>query len=592
MWLSCLFCVPYTLADTQRAAAAFVERVEQHYVEFGEYRARVAWLRATNINYDSNWLLEQVNAEDTRSRVAFAAEAAQFNDLKLTAELRRKLELIKLAPNLAVPQQPGAAARLAALNTRMATRYSTGRIQLDGQSVRRNDLESLMGEIRDPAKLAYIWHQWREVAKPMAGDYAAIVDISNAGARELGYPDTGSMWRLRYEMPADAFREELERLWLQIKPLYSALHCHVRARLNEHYGDEVVPLDQPLRADLLGNMWAQQWTNIYDLVAPPADTTGINLSATLKAQNYTPEAMVRLGEGFFSSLGFAPLPESFWQRSMLEQPAGRQVVCHASAWNLDGADDLRIKMCTKVNADDFYTVYHELGHNYYQRAYKHQSPLFRTGANSGFHEAIGDMIALSITPDYLRQVGLLDSVPDPDADISLLMRQALDKIAFMPFGLLLDQWRWQVFAGEVEAEDYNALWWQLRQQYQGVRPPTPRTPAHFDPGSKYHIANHVSYTRYFLAHVLQFQFHAAACRRAGWPAQQPLHRCSIYGSAEAGEAFGAMLGAGRARPWPETLEAFTGSRQIDGSAVREYFAPLAAYLAKENANRQCGWPES
>ena len=577
--------------DTPTAdqAAAFVADVEQYLTEHGEFRSRIAWLRATNLNFDSNWLYTRVNAEDTRTRVDFAVQAARYNHLRLPATLRRKLARIKLGLNLAAAQQPGAAAELAAVNNRMTTRYATGSINWQGKKVSRNDLEALMGSLRDPAQLVDVWTKWREVVVPMRADYQQMVVLANAGARELGYADTGSMWRERYELPAAQFSTDMDSLWRQVEPLYKALHCHVRAKLNETYGADVVPLDQPIRADLLGNMWAQSWSNIYDLVAPPDPSPVGDLTATLKQQAYTPQKMARTAEAFFSSLGFAPLPETFWQRSMFVQPPGRKVVCHASAWNVDANDDLRIKMCTKVNADDFYTIYHELGHNYYQRAYNQQSPLFRTGANAGFHEAIGDMVALSITPEYLQQIGLQETVPATDADISLLMRRALDKIAFLPFGLLLDQWRWRVFAGEVSADEYNTLWWRLRHEYQGVRPPVVRSEDYFDPGSKFHIANNVSYTRYFIAHILQFQLHKAACEAAGWDNSKPLHRCSIYDSQAAGEKFAAMLAQGAAQPWPDTLEAFTGSRHIDATAVLDYFAPLQQYLAQANADRQCGW---
>lgn len=575
-------------------AEAFIARVEDWQRDFGEYSARIDWLNATYINYDSDWLSSRVAAEGVEQGVAFANEAKKFNGLDLPADLRRKIELIKLGVNLPAPEKPGAARTLAELNTRMATTYSTGKIELDGKMVPGVDLEEMMGTVRDPEKLQEIWTKWRDltIAENSAGttmkeDYARMVEISNAGARELGFEDVGAMWRARYDLPPAEFAAETDRLWGQVKPLYDQLHCHVRAKLNEKYGDAAVPLDQPIRADLLGNMWAQSWGNIYDLVAPADADPGYDLTELLKAHNYDALKMVKTGEAFFSSLGFAPLPQTFWERSQITKPEDREVVCHASAWNLDGQDDIRIKMCTKVNADDFQTVHHELGHNYYQRAYKGQPPLFQDGANGGFHEAIGDMIALSITPDYLKQIGLLEETPDASKDIGLLMAQALDKISFMPFGLLMDKWRWEVFSGELTPETYNEGWWALRTQYQGVRPPVARGAQYFDPGAKYHIPANVSYTRYFIAHILQFQFHKAACEQAGWTG--PLHRCSIYGSKAVGEKFNAMLEMGASKPWPEALEAFTGTRQMDGGAVVEYFAPLMEWLEEQNKDRACGW---
>lgn len=581
-------------APTSADAAEFIERVENFYREFGEFSARIQWAQATNITYDTNWLVTQVSTEGTEMGVKFANEAKRFNDLELPAEMRRKIEKIKLGLNLPAPETPGAAGKLAEINTRMGSTYATGKIELDGEEVPRNDLEAMMGAIRDPARLQEIWTKWREIpieenetGANMKQDYASMVEIANEGAAELGFADVGDMWRARYDLPSDEFAAETDRLWGQVKPLYDELQCHVRAKLNEQYGDDVVPLDRPIRADLLGNMWAQSWGNISDLVSPEGADPGYDLTELLVNAGYDATKMVKTGEEFFSSLGFEPLPETFWERSQITKPLDREVVCHASAWNMDGQDDIRIKMCTKVNADDFQTVHHELGHNYYQRAYKEKSPIFQTGANGGFHEAIGDMIALSITPDYLNTIGLLDEVPDASADLGLLMNQALEKISFMPFGLLMDKWRWQVFSGELTPATYNDGWWALRTQYQGIRPPTERSSDYFDPGGKYHIPNSVSYTRYFIAHILQFQFHKAACEKAGW--EGPLHRCSIYGAADMGADFNAMLEMGAEKPWPEALEAFTGTREMDGSAVVEYFAPLMEWLQEQNAERTCGW---
>ena len=579
-----------TVADAQ----ALIDEVEKFYREYGELAARIAWVQATYINFDTNWLLTKTDTEGTEMGVKFANEAKRFNDVELPPVMRRKIEAIKLGLNLPAPERPGAAAELAAINTRMGSTYATGKIELDGETVVRNDLEVMMGAVRDADKLKEMWTKWRAVpvaenedGVTMKDDYAAMVALSNEGAVELGFADVGAMWRSRYDMAPDAFAEETDRLWGQVKPLYDELQCHVRARLNDHYGDEVVPLDQPIRADLLGNMWAQSWGNIYDLVAPADADPGYDITELLVSNGYTAKKMVETGEAFFSSLGFDPLPETFWERSQITKPEGREVVCHASAWDLDWKDDIRIKMCTKVNADDFQTVHHELGHNYYQRAYQDQSVIFQTGANGGFHEAIGDMIALSITPDYLQQIGLLTDVPDASKDVGLLMQQALSKVAFLPFGLLMDKWRWQVFSGELTPETYNDGWWALRTQYQGIRPPVERTAADFDPGGKYHIPGNASYTRYFIAHILQFQFQKAACDMAGW--EGPLHRCSIYGASDVGEKLNAMLELGAAKPWPDALEAFAGTREMDGSAVVEYFAPLMEWLKEQNADRQCGW---
>jgi peptidyl-dipeptidase A len=435
-----------------------------------------------------------------------------------------------------------------------------------------------------------MWVSWHNnVGRPMRKDYTRLVEIANQGARELGFKDLGAMWRSGYDMPPDDFAKLTDTLWDQVKPLYDELHCYARSKLNEKYGDTVQKKTGPIRADLLGNMWAQEWGNINELVLPKGGTPTYDLTRLLEAKNTQPLDIIRTGEGFFSSLGFEPLPETFWMRSMFTKPADREVVCHASAWDIDNKDDLRIKMCTKVNADDFITVHHELGHNYYQRAYNKQSLLYLGGANDGFHEAIGDFIALSVTPDYLVQIGLLDKsrVPPASGDVSLLLAQAMDKIAFLPFGLLMDKWRWQVFSGEITPQTYNAGWWKLRTQYQGIVPPVERSEADFDPGAKFHIPGNTPYTRYFLARILQFQFHKAACDMAGWTG--PLHRCSIYGNQEVGARLNAMLEMGLSKPWPEALEAFTGRRDIDATAIIAYFEPVMGYLKEQNKDQQCGW---
>ncbi len=469
--------------------------------------------------------------------------------------------------------------------------YGAGKGMLNGKPINGSDIEAAMGEERDPARLKEMWVSWNDnVGAPMRPDYAKLVGIANEGAKGLGYADVGAMWRSGYDMDPDAFAAMTDKIWNDLKPLYVALHTYVRHKLNQKYGDAVQADKGPIRADLLGNMWAQEWGNIYDIVAPPGSgSVGYDVGELLKAKGYDSHKMVKAGEGFYSSLGFKELPASFWERSQFVKPADREVVCHASAWDIDNVDDLRIKMCIKVNADDFVTIHHELGHNYYQRAYNKQSALYLDGANDGFHEAIGDFIALSITPDYLVQIGLLDKsqVPSADKDTGLLLRQAMDKVAFLPFGLLVDKWRWGVFSGQIPTNGYQAGWDRLRLQYQGIVPPVARDESKFDPGAKFHIPATTPYTRYFLARVLQFQFYKAACDQAGW--KGPLHRCSFYGNKEVGAKLDKMLRMGAAKPWPDALQEFTGTREISGKAMAEYFAPLKKWLDQQNKGQPQGW---
>jgi len=579
-------------APTPAQADAFVREAEETYARESVDAARMAWVQATYITDDTDILAAKADARVNTMAVKYGLEAAKYARVRgLSPDTKRKLDLLRGGITLPAPTRAGAADALSTLSTRMSSAYGKGKGTLDGKPVGGSDIEAAMGEVRDPAKLREMWVSWHDnVGAPMRGDYAKLVGLANEGSRELGYPDAGAMWRSGYDMTPEQFAATTDRIWAEVEPLYQSLHTYVRWKLNEKYGDAVQPRTGPIRADLTGNMWAQEWGNIYELVAPKgAGDLGYDVGELLKDKKYDPVRMVRQGEAFYSSLGFQPLPETFWQRSQIVKPADREVICHASAWDIDNRDDIRIKMCTKVNADDFVTIHHELGHNYYQRAYKDQPALYRSGANDGFHEAIGDTVALSITPDYLVGIGLLDRsrVPSADKDIGLLLRQAMDKVAFLPFGLLIDKWRWGVFSGEIRPDGYQAAWDALRLRYQGVKPPVARDETRFDPGAKYHIPASTPYARYFLARVLQFQFYKAACRQAGWTG--PLHRCSFYGNKEVGTRLNAMLAMGQSRPWPDALQAFTGERTMSGAALSEYFAPLKAWLDEQNRGKPQGW---
>lgn len=579
---------PATAADADK----FVAQAEKTLADASVQSARIAWVNATYITDDTDALAASDGARLTMLQVKFATEAAKYQAVSaLSPDTKRKLEILRNSIVLPAPSTPGAAEALSDITTRLQSNYGKGKGTLDGKPINGSDIEAAMGTERDPAKLKEMWTSWNDnVGAPAKDDYARMVGIANRGAVELGYKDVGAMWRSGYDMPPDQFAAMTDRLWKQVEPLYVALHTYVRWKLHEKYGDKVQAATGPIRADLLGNMWAQEWGNIYDVVAPKgAGDIGYDTGALLKAKGYDPVKMVKTGEGFYTSLGFAPLPDTFWQRSMIVKPADREVVCHASAWDIDNKDDVRIKMCTKVNDTDFLTIHHELGHNFYQRAYKDQPYLYENGANDGFHEAIGDFVALSITPDYLVQIGLLDpsKVPSADKDTGLLLRQAMDKVAFLPFGLLVDKWRWGVFSGVIKPAGYQAAWDALRLQYQGVAPPVERDASRFDPGAKYHIPANTPYMRYFLARLLQFQFYQAACKQAGWTG--PLHRCSFYGNKEVGAKLQKMLEMGASKPWPDALEAFTGSREISGEAMMDYFAPLKAWLDEQNKGHQSGW---
>ena len=579
------FCEP---APTRPDAAEFVKRAEERLDPLAVRAARSNWVQANFVTRDT----EQLAADALSTLLAWTGragrQAALYEGQDVAPDVARKLKLIKLALPLAAPDDDEKREELAAVSFEMESIYATGRYCPEGRDcMDLGQLSRVLVESRDPDEQLEAWVGWRTISPPIKKKYRRFVELANEGSRELGFEDLGALWRSGYDMTPDEFALEMDRLWNQVRPLYESLHCYVRAKLSERYGEELVPLDQPIPAHLLGNMWSQQWGNIHDLVGAEGADDGLDLTSILREKGVDELEMVRYGERFFTSLGFDPLPETFWERSLFTKPADREVMCHASAWNVDGVEDLRIKMCINVTGEDFSTIHHELGHNIYQRAYNQQPFLFQDGAHGGFHEGIGDTIALSITPQYLQQVGLIDPVPESGDDIAQLLRLALDKVAFLPFGLLVDQWRWRVFSGETPPDRYNQSWWELVEKYQGVRSPVARSEEDFDPGAKYHIPANTSYERYFLAHILQFQFHRALCREAGY--EGPLHGCSIHNSKKAGAKLKEMLEMGASRPWPDALEVISGQREMDAAAILDYFAPLKEWLDEQNESRTCGW---
>ncbi|MEZ4363881.1 MAG: M2 family metallopeptidase [Kofleriaceae bacterium] len=573
-------------------AKAFVAEVDAQYRKLLIASSQAEWAKQTDITSEHEAAAAKAGDELNRYTTKVIKESRKFDSAleQIDADTRRKLHLIQIGGTPA-PDDPKEAAELAALTTDMDATYGKSKVcDAEGKNCKElGDLEEILAKSRNPAEQLAAWQGWHDTTGRAERDkFLRFVDLANAGARGIGFADVGVMWRSGYDMSPEDFQAETDRLWNQVKPLYEQLHCYTRRALNKKYGAKVVAPKGPIPAHLLGNMWAQSWEYLYKDMEPFKGVSQLDVTPMLEAQKYDAIKMVKAAEAFFVSLGMDPLPDSFWERSMLTKPPGKDVVCHASAWDVTFDNDLRIKMCIKPNHEDLVTIHHELGHNYYFANYYKLPVLYQQGANDGFHEAIGDTIALSMTPDYLKQIGLLDKVVKNDkATINQQFRIALEKIAFLPFGLVVDRWRWDVFAGKVKPEDYNLHWWDLRKQYQGIAPAVPRAATDFDPGAKYHVPANVPYTRYFLAHILQFQFHRALCKKAGFTG--PLNECSIYGSKDAGEALKAMLAMGASRPWPEALKAMTGESQMDASAILEYFAPLTAWLTEQNKGQTCGW---
>jgi peptidyl-dipeptidase A len=573
---------------TTQDAAGFLAKVAIQSAELYQESARAEWIYQNFITDDTSALSAEANQKSTEAGVAYAMEAAKFDDADVTVEQRRKLNYLKQSLVIPAPQDPAKSGELAKIGAQLGAMYGKGTYTTKaGEKLSLGDMSAKMATSRDYNELLELWQGWRTISPDMKPLYTRQAELANEGANGLGYKDLGAMWRSNYDMPADDFAKELDRLWGQVKPLYDDLHCYVRSELGEQYGTDKVPQDGPIPAHLLGNMWAQSWGNVYDLVAPQDADPGFDLTKQLETHNYDEIKMVKGAEQFFTSLGFEALPETFWQRSLFTKPKDRDAVCHASAWDLDSKNDVRIKMCIQRTGEDFSTIHHELGHNFYQRAYQNQPIFFQNSANDGFHEAIGDTIALSVTPKYLKEIGLIDEVPDESKDIGLLMKMALEKIAFMPFGLMVDQWRWKVFSGEITPANYNTAWWELREKYQGVAAPVVRDADAFDPGAKYHVPANTPYSRYFLAHIQQFEFHRSLCEISG--NTDPIHRCSIYNNKDAGKALNTVLEMGSSKPWQQAYKVLTGNEQMDATAVLDYFSPLHTWLKQKNQGKQCGF---
>jgi peptidyl-dipeptidase A len=582
---------PAASSANTETAEQFVARINEEMADQSKELSAAGWVQATYITDDTQLLNARANERFLEYFSKAVEEAGRYEGQKLDPNSARSIELLKLGVAAPAPNDPVKRKELSEITSRMEAMYGEGKYCPKGPESCKNldDLEDILARSRQYDEITDAWVGWHTISKPMRKDYVRFVELANEGARTLGYKDLGTMWRSGYDMPPEAFEQETERLWGQVKPLYDQLQCYARGRLAKKYGEDKVPAGKPIPAQLFGNMWAQQWNKIYpDILEPYHGVANLDVDKALKAQKYDARRMAQSAETFYTSLGFPPLPATFWDRSMLTRPRDREVVCHASAWSMDGKDDVRIKQCIKPTEEDLATIYHELGHVFYYLSYRDQPYLYQSGANDGFHEAIGDTIVLSMTPGYLHTIKLVGDVkPSREAVINQQMKLAADKIAFLPFGKLIDQWRWGVFSGKIRPEDYNKAWWELRTKYQGIAPPVARTEEDFDPGAKYHIPANTPYTRYFLSFILQFQFHRALCEAAGF--KGPLHECSIFGNREAGRRFEEMLALGQSKPWPEALEKLTGSRQMDASAIIDYFQPLMGWLKEENAGRKCGW---
>ena len=581
--------------QTNQDLEEFLANVELENKQDGPVIYSASWISSNFITYDSQKVIADYGTKYTLKSLERSRQAASFDRLNTSKENRRMLNILKSSFVMPPPLDEMLASELSEITTNLEAMYGSGEHCFDnGECYDLEAFESIIDNSRDPKELLRAWEGWHEIGKPMKPMYMRMVEIGNQGSVDLGYEGLSDLWFSKYDMPADDFLDDTDRVWNDVKPLYDALHCHVRAKLNEHYGDEVISKTGPLPVHILGNMWGQSWSNIYDLVyEEKPDSKYIDVTKIIDEKSLSEIEMVEYAEDFFISMGFKPLPETFWERSLFVKPRDRSVVCHASAWNLDPANnDLRIKMCIEKNEEDFITIHHELGHIFYYQAYNHIPTVFQAGANDGFHEAFGDLLTLSITPDYLVDIGFIskDDAEEAKRDpIALLMKQALDGVVIIPWALMLDKWRSGVFNGEIDERNLNSSWWSLREEYQGINSSYPRSENYFDPGAKYHIPGNTPYTRYYLASIMQYQFHEALCNLIDYDGY--LHECSIYGNKEAGDKIITTMAMGQSLPWQDAFENLTGSRQLSGKSILNYYAPLKKWLDEENKNRTCGWSE-
>ncbi|MEL1265246.1 M2 family metallopeptidase [Pseudoxanthomonas putridarboris] len=602
-------------------ADEFIARVNDESRKMYPELTAAQWLSSTYINDDSELLAAKGNERYLTQLNSWIEQAKKFEGQRMSPETARAIQLLKLATAMPAPKDPAKLAELTGIAAKMEGAYGRGSY-CKGEGAARQcrqlgELEDVLRSSRDYEAQLDAWQGWHTIAQPMRKDYTRFVELVNEGAKEMGYADTGEMWRSGYDMTPAEIAVETDRLWDQVKPLYEQLHCYTRTKLQATYGVEKGQVNGLLPAHLMGNMWQQDWGNLWDMLEPYKGAGDLDITAALEKQYQAdyqaalakagpnPDAgklfqaereaqlqvarqMTERAQDFYLSLGMPRLPDSYWSRTQFIKPLDRDVVCHASAWDMNYAGDVRTKMCIKPNEEDFFTIYHELGHVYYYLAYNKLPPLFQNGAHDGFHEAIGDTMELAMTPAYLKSIGLVgEQRQSNEALINAQMRTALAKVSFMPFGLMIDRWRWGVFDGSIKPADYNRTWWELKARYQGVAPATARGEDFFDPGAKYHVPGNTPYTRYFLSHVLQFQFYKGLCDAAGY--KGPLYECSFYGNKVAGQKFWAMLEKGASQPWQSTLKELTGTEKMDASAVLEYFAPLQDWLKQQNEGQTCGW---
>ena len=528
---------------TAADAEAFLAEAEVRLLELWSAHRRAAWVDQRFATGDTANISAAARRERLDGTARLAHDAARFDGVELGGALRRKLRLLRTTPAPVGPAAPELRQELWDVLAGLERAYDRAAACTVQRAACLDPpaLERLFAESRETDERLDAWLGWRRSAAPGRPAYRRFVELANAGARELGFADAGARRRAAYDLPPEALGAELDRAWNDLRPLYESLHCLVRERLGETYGTAVAPPDAAIPAHLLASPWGGRWDELHDLVRTRDRDLWDDLTRSLERRRVDAAAMAGLGERFFRSLGLGALPATFRERSLLVPPAEPERACRPGAWHIDAGADVRLRMCVEGTGADFVTVHEMLGRAHYQWAYRFQDPLFRGGAAAGaFEVAVGGAMGLSMTPGYFVRAGLIERAPAAD-DIDVLLRRALDALAYVPFGLAVDRWRRGVFSGAVGVEAYNRTWWDLRRAYQGVGPAAPRSEAAFDPGAEAPVALNRRVLPGVIGRILQFQVHRALCEAAG--DTRPLHRCTVFESPEAGRPAAGADGA-------------------------------------------------
>ncbi|NXG01256.1 ACE2 enzyme, partial [Sakesphorus luctuosus] len=602
LWLLCALSAVVIPQNVEQQAQKFLEEFNRMAEDISHESSIASWHYNTNITEENAKKMNEASAkwstfydEASKNASSFSVGSIEDNLIKLqiqTLQDRGSSVLSSEKYN-----------RLGTVLSTMSTIYSTGTVcKINDPSeclVLEPGLDAIMADSTDYNERLWAWEGWRaDVGRMMRPLYEEYVELENEVAKLNNYSDYGDYWRANYEAKfpkdyeysRDQLIEDVEKTFEQIKPLYQQLHAYVRHHLERVYGPKLISSTGCLPAHLLGDMWGRFWTNLYALTVPYPAKPNIDVTSAMVQKGWNAIKIFEAAEAFFTSIGLYNMTDGFWRNSMLTEPTdGRKVVCHPTAWDL-GKNDYRIKMCTKVTMDDFLTAHHEMGHIEYDMAYSAQPYLLRSGANEGFHEAVGEIMSLSAaTPEHLKSLGLLEPTfqEDEETEINFLLKQALTIVGTMPFTYMLEKWRWMVFRGEITKQEWTKRWWEMKREIVGVVEPVPHDETYCDPAALFHVANDYSFIRYYTRTIYQFQFQEALCKAANHTG--PLHKCDITNSTAAGERLRQLLALGRSKPWTEALQNVTGEKYMNATPLLHYFEPLYEWLKKNNSGRFIGW---